>query len=296
MGDILPYSCIFPDCPISNKLFNSRHEWYGHLQMEHKVFNPERGEIAESTPRMGMQDLNTSGPSICVFCEEPLKTSREFERHVARHLQELALYVLPQEDFDDVDEILDDPPHDDSLDDSTSVHEADLVEAAQSTTYQSVTPINIGEQSSSGAAVEPTAPETQELDLGSVVDSNLLQLSTKDVAAPVWKTTFKIVIHRRDTSIMRVAKLDSGANVDVMSKRVADSLGMKLEPYFGEDNLALGGRKTPLGQLTLDWHVMGKGRTYTSTFLILDVENFDVLLGDKTIGEVEFNAPNTAKW
>ncbi|KAG7004790.1 hypothetical protein G7Y79_00023g053740 [Physcia stellaris] len=297
MGDILPYSCIFPDCPISNKLFDSRHEWYGHLQMEHKVFDPERGEIAESSRQIGVQDPSTSGPSICVFCEAPLRSSGEFERHVARHLQELALYVLPPADFDDEDEILDDPPHDDSLDEPTSIHQADSVEVSQSTTHQSVTPSNTGEQSSSGAVAEPAAPDTQEIKSGSEVVSNPSQLSTKDVAAPKWmETTFKMVIHLPETSKIRVAKLDTGADVNVMSKQVADSLGFKLQPYFGGDLLPSGGRITPLGQLTLDWHIMGKEETYTNTFVVVDAKEFDVVLGHKTIREIGFWTRNHKIW
>lgn len=299
MGDILPYSCIFPDCSISQKLFDSRHEWYGHLQMEHKVFNPERGEVAESTPRIGTQDPNTFGPSNCVLCEEPLRSSQKFERHVARHLQELALYVLPRDDYDDEDEILDDPPQDDYFDDSTSIriHQAGLVETTQSTTYQSVAPSDTGEQSSTGVIAKPTAPDTQEIGLGSEVDSEPSHVSREDVAAPKeWKTTFRMVLHLHDISITRIAKLDTGVEVDLVSNRVANDLDMKMKPYHGEDFMALGGRMRPLGQLTLDWHVIGKEKTYTTTFLVVEAEEFDVLLGDKTIGEITFYNSNDDEW
>ena len=105
-----------------------------------------------------------------------------------------------------------------------------------------------------------------------------------------------MVIHLPDTSKTRVAKLDTGADVNVMSKPVADALGMKLEQYFGEDIMPLGGRMTPLGQLTLDWHVMGKEETYTNTFLVLDMKGFDVLLSDKTIGQIGFWTRNHKIW
>lgn len=276
MGDILPYSCIFPDCPIGNRLFVSRHEWYGHLQKEHKVYSPKSLEY-------------------CVLCWESLKSSQEFERHVARHLQELALFILPRDIADDEDEIMDDPPNDDYFDHSTSVDQADLVEATQSTSYQSVAPSSTVEQSSSGAVAEPTAPDTQELDLESKVDSDSSQFSTEDSVAPI-KSTFKIVIHLRDTSIMRIAKLDTGADLDVMSKRVADALGIELEPYSGEDIIPLGGRIRPLGQITRDWHVMERKMTYTTTFVVLEVEEFDILLGAKTISECGFYQINNAIW
>ena len=111
---------------------------------------------------------------------------------------------------------------------------------------------------------------------------------------PLWKTQFKIVLHLPDGSIkIRIAKLDTGSSVDVMSKRVADCLDMKMEPYYGEDVIPLGGAMTPLGQLTLDWHVMERSVTYTTTFLVLDGEDFDVLLSESTIGSNKFYTVNS---
>ena len=310
----MPYSCIFPDCSISSKLFDSRHEWYGHLQKEHRVYNPERGGIAGSTSGIGMRDPNTSGPSNCVLCEEPLKSSREFERHVARHLQELALYVLPREEADDEDEILDDPPHDDYLPGAATVASANpddhlvgsgTLEMADSPTPEYLTPpprsisrtISVEQASSAGDAqlVEPDiqTQATEFIPSGVANESSQRQSSGEILSG--WKTRIKMVLHLHDTSIIS-AKLDTAAQLDVMSKRVAVALGTELESYSGEDVRELGGRMKPLGQLTMDWHVMSKKKTYTTTFLVVDTEEFDVLLGEKTMDEIGFYKVDKDVW
>ena len=112
-----------------------------------------------------------------------------------------------------------------------------------------------------------------------------------------WKTQFKMVIHLpKEGSKTRIAKLDTGSAVNVVSKSVADALGMKMEKYYGGDVVPLGGKMTPLGQLTLDWHVMERAKTYTTTFLVLDTEDFDVLLSDETIGRIGFYTVNREIW
>ena len=126
------------------------------------------------------------------------------------------------------------------------------------------------------------------------------QRGTRGTVHPGWKTMFKMVIHLpNDNSKTRVAKLDTGASVDVLSQSVADALGMTLEPYTGGDVTPLGEPITPIGQLTLDWHVMAFGVTYTTTFLVLDRDStkaFDVLLSDDTIGKIGFYRVDTTVW
>ena len=230
MDDILPYNCIYPGCSFQSKPFVSRHAWYRHLQKLHKVWPTDLG------------DENSSATSKCPLCKELLVSSGNFERHVARHLQELALFALPRSDPDDEPGEIQDIP-------GTEVHSS----STDSLDERSFTGKSAGEITSS------------------------------------WKTQFKMVIHLpKGGSKTRIAKLDSGCAVNVVSKSVAEALGMKMEKYDGIEVAPLGGTMRPLGQLTLDWHVMGKERTYTTTFLVLDTENFDVLLGDETIKTLDF--------
>ena len=127
--------------------------------------------------------------------------------------------------------------------------------------------------------------------------SNSSRSGTAGEAPSSWKTQFKMVIHLpKDGSKTRIATLDTGSRVDVVSKPVADALGMTMEPYDGEVVKPVVGEVKPLGQLNLDWHVMGKGRTYTTKFLVLESEAFDVLLSDETIGKIGFYKVNNEIW
>ena len=123
------------------------------------------------------------------------------------------------------------------------------------------------------------------------------QPGTRGILPPGWKTMVKMVIHQsnKEQFKIRIAKLDTGSWFDVLSESVANDLGMKWETYDGADLAPLGPNIKPLGQLTLDWHVIGKLKTYTTTFVILDnhtTRGFDALLSDDTIGKIGFFVVN----
>ena len=75
--DIKPYVCTFPDCSMPDRLYDSRREWYYHETTEHC--------------REGF---------VCSLCRKTLESSRQCERHVARHLEEIALFALPRTEKD----------------------------------------------------------------------------------------------------------------------------------------------------------------------------------------------------
>ncbi len=83
--DIKPYVCTFTDCSVPDRLYDSRREWYLHETTEHR--------------RDGF---------LCVLCRDTLNSSKQYERHVARHLEELALFALPRTEMDDVEDDEDD--------------------------------------------------------------------------------------------------------------------------------------------------------------------------------------------
>ena len=78
--DIKPYVCTFSECSIPDRLYDSRREWYSHEITEHR-----------------REDY------VCSLCKETLKSSKQCERHVARHLEELALFALPRIEMDDAE-------------------------------------------------------------------------------------------------------------------------------------------------------------------------------------------------
>ena len=75
--DIKPYVCTFPDCGMSDRLYDSRREWYFHEKTEHH-----------------REDFT------CPLCRDTLSSPKQYERHVARHLEELALFALPRTEIE----------------------------------------------------------------------------------------------------------------------------------------------------------------------------------------------------
>ena len=76
--DIMPYICIFGDCSTPNRLYDSRREWYQHLTNSH-ISPSGAGEVHE-----------------CPLCHESGFSTLSLERHLGRHLEELALFAMPR--------------------------------------------------------------------------------------------------------------------------------------------------------------------------------------------------------
>lgn len=76
--DTRPYVCVFSECSTPDRLYDSRREWFFHEIRDHH---------AES--------------DTCPLCKSPQASKKGFERHTARHLEELALFALPRPDSND---------------------------------------------------------------------------------------------------------------------------------------------------------------------------------------------------
>ena len=99
--DLQPYICIAQTCSSPDKLYSTRHEWLHHSKMIHPA-----GNIAESK-----SETNT-GFVACPLCKEKLESGKQYDRHITRHLQDLALVLLPNserssdiEDYQDSDSV-----------------------------------------------------------------------------------------------------------------------------------------------------------------------------------------------
>ena len=77
--DLSPYTCVFSGCSIQRTPYDSRRDWYNHIQQRH----------------LAGQDVE--GSYNCPLCAEGPLLNDSFERHVGRHLEELALFVLPRD-------------------------------------------------------------------------------------------------------------------------------------------------------------------------------------------------------
>ena len=102
--DLQPYICTVAACSTPHTLFSTRHEWVQHLKEAH----PREWTGDENRAAAASNDSNKSSfRAICPLCKSGSKSENHFVRHLARHLQELALFVLPQ---DDADSDMDDGP------------------------------------------------------------------------------------------------------------------------------------------------------------------------------------------
>ncbi|KAL8655054.1 MAG: hypothetical protein Q9226_003195 [Calogaya cf. arnoldii] len=82
--DLQPYVCLDKTCTTPHKLYTTRHEWAHHGTTMHHY--EDSGESRK-----------------CILCGDPQGTAQQYDRHVARHLQELALFVLPQNNNEEPD-------------------------------------------------------------------------------------------------------------------------------------------------------------------------------------------------
>ncbi|KAL8869007.1 MAG: hypothetical protein Q9174_004597 [Haloplaca sp. 1 TL-2023] len=99
--DLQPYMCLEKTCSTPQKLYTTKHEWMHHTTTAHPSLSAGERECDE-------EERDDSGP--CVLCGDFQETRQLAHRHVARHLQELALFVLPcnhSEDSDDSEESFD---------------------------------------------------------------------------------------------------------------------------------------------------------------------------------------------
>ncbi|KAJ5549320.1 hypothetical protein N7513_006554 [Penicillium frequentans] len=79
-NDLMPYVCIAPTCLTPHRLYQSRREWFEHLQRQHSMTPENMAEVD------------------CPLCQSPNQPGRSLEKHLGRHLEELALFALPHSD------------------------------------------------------------------------------------------------------------------------------------------------------------------------------------------------------
>ncbi|KAL9112019.1 MAG: hypothetical protein Q9227_003639 [Pyrenula ochraceoflavens] len=84
--DIMPYSCVFPQCHTASKLYDSRRNWFHHEMTVHIQSAYE-------------QNSNV----VCPLCLQIDISKQRIEQHLARHLEELALFAMPYPEIDEDD-------------------------------------------------------------------------------------------------------------------------------------------------------------------------------------------------
>ena len=84
LKDLYPYLCLYPECPTPNLMYDSRHTWFNHMLQNHinPPGEPIRGIFVQKQP------VNMH----CPLCLDEV-AGHTAEKHMARHLQELAFWV-----------------------------------------------------------------------------------------------------------------------------------------------------------------------------------------------------------
>ncbi|KAI1743712.1 hypothetical protein F4680DRAFT_409163 [Xylaria scruposa] len=118
--DLRPYICTFPDCLDSERLFLTRHDWIYHEMQLHRrqwicqscsrqyisklemtehlrrVHNPSiRDRELTSLLEMSERPIDEAHVDNCPFCYGFMST-KKLLKHIAGHMEELALFSLPQ--------------------------------------------------------------------------------------------------------------------------------------------------------------------------------------------------------
>ena len=96
--DLQPYVCTVATCSTPHTLFSTRHEWVQHMKEAH----PRDWTGGENRAGAVIDELNNSSfCAVCPLCKSSSRSEKHFVRHLARHLQELALFVLRPDNADD---------------------------------------------------------------------------------------------------------------------------------------------------------------------------------------------------
>ncbi|KFZ13509.1 hypothetical protein V502_06562 [Pseudogymnoascus sp. VKM F-4520 (FW-2644)] len=164
--DLKPYVCTFYECEML--MFRSRHEWFTHELQNHRREwashrNCARNHLSSSPLKalimLSEEPIDKFSSAACPLCNDwetdmvrkqailesvfPLRNRLEnkddlhskprlFRRHLGRHMEQLALFALPPNHFDDLEDESTDGEREEVEDDSSDKEEDDLSQGLQS--------------------------------------------------------------------------------------------------------------------------------------------------------------------
>ncbi|KAI1874068.1 uncharacterized protein JN550_002647 [Neoarthrinium moseri] len=127
-ADLRPYSCVAVDCPIAGAEFGRRHKWMEHMLQNHwrewhctfcvhepfpsttSLQNHLRFEHAKEVPKSDVKSATILCERLkafdcdtkCPLCHILLDSLKKYRHHVGQHLEDIALFVLPQVPAEDI--------------------------------------------------------------------------------------------------------------------------------------------------------------------------------------------------
>ncbi|KAI0435596.1 hypothetical protein F4803DRAFT_545018 [Xylaria telfairii] len=127
MHDLQPYHCTYEDCNDHQRLYGTRQEWIDHECQHSRVWHCEEHSKEFETQKEYVEHLKEAHPQNtaesfapeliaaavghslyprrdCPFCPTPFETVKEMQKHIAYHLEKLALRVFPRGGEDSIEE------------------------------------------------------------------------------------------------------------------------------------------------------------------------------------------------
>lgn len=124
--DLQPYMCTFENCATPNEMYDGRRQWFNHEMQKHRrswtchghcnqAFISEdaftkhirknlRGQYSDSQIPILIEMWGSQvGPHVgssCPLCSDHVAGSIQLQRHLGRHLEEIALFALPSDDIE----------------------------------------------------------------------------------------------------------------------------------------------------------------------------------------------------
>ncbi|KAL8747939.1 MAG: hypothetical protein Q9190_000263 [Brigantiaea leucoxantha] len=197
----------------------------------------------------------------CLLC---FKESVHIRNHIARHMQTLALFVLPCKDKDE-------------REDTGSVQNNAASVASDCQGQQ--TGNELSEDEISAGALSNVS-ESAMKDVSPVPSQGSNDTAESEEADP--DSRLRIVIHLKGGDIARrIALLEIGSTLNVISHREVRDIGFEIDQPVGGLIMLKGEMIKPIGLVTFEWHVADRKSIFISDFAVLEdknAKNFDILL------------------
>jgi hypothetical protein len=121
LSDLQPYVCTYPDCQLHDHFFETKNDWFRHeshthrvewfcntvshesfidvkdfLDHMHTIHSEPLDQAQLLSLHRGFQRPSNAHSGTCTLCG---KHASRLKSHLARHLEQLALFAIPQTDY-----------------------------------------------------------------------------------------------------------------------------------------------------------------------------------------------------
>ena len=124
--DLQPYVCVFEDCKTPLLLYENRRDWFAHVITNHLSRNANSAQLQQMR---------------CPLCHDSVGSLPLIRRHLARHLEEVAMFSLPNSLFGEETKMADDDDQadyssDEEVSDANPLHQESTSDPRRSKTVE----------------------------------------------------------------------------------------------------------------------------------------------------------------